>query len=179
MIRDHYLKDAIRQLRKSKELADRAIAQVGDDGLFFTLDSRSNSIAIIMKHMAGNMRSRWRDFLTSDGEKPDRHRDREFELDQDDTADNLRAAWAAGWRLTIETLSGLDWRDLESTVTIRGEPHTVLEAIQRQLTHYAYHVGQIVLLARHQAGDGWRWLSIPPGRSADFEVSKDGDRYST
>jgi hypothetical protein len=131
-----------------------------------------------MKHMAGNMHSRWTDFLTSDGEKPDRHRDSEFER-QAKTADDLRQRWEAGWELAVGTISELDWRDLERQVTIRGEPHTVLAAISRQLTHYAYHVGQIVLLARHLAGPDWQWLSIPPGKSAEFEVSKEGDLYST
>ena len=176
MIRDRYLEDALRQLRKYKELADRAMAQVDDEQLFISIDGGNNSIAIIMKHLAGNMRSRWTDFLTSDGEKPDRDRDTEFERGEE-TADGLRRRWDAGWELTLATVGELDWRDLERTVTIRGEPHNVIAAINRQLTHYAYHVGQIVLLARHFAGDDWRWLSIPPGRSGEFEVSKEGDLY--
>ena len=176
MIRDRYLEDVQRQLRKYKELADKAIAQVTDEQLFTALDAETNSIAITMKHMAGNMRSRWTDFLTSDGEKPDRQRDREFER-EDESAAALRRSWDAAWELTIGVIDGLDWRDLEREVTIRGEPHGVVTAINRQLTHYAYHVGQIVLLARHFAGSEWQWLSIPRGKSAEFEVSKEGEPY--
>ncbi|MEE8277979.1 MAG: DUF1572 family protein [Thermoanaerobaculia bacterium] len=177
MIREHYVEDALRQLRKYKELADRAIAQVSGEQMFQALDDESNSIAIVMKHLAGNMRSRWTDFLTSDGEKADRHRDREFELEEADTRERLVAAWEAGWEQAIGAVSAIGWQDLERTVTIRGEPHTVIEAINRQLTHYAYHVGQIVLLARHFAGGGWQSLSIPKGKSAEYEVSKEGWRY--
>ncbi len=130
-----------------------------------------------MKHMAGNMRSRWTDFLTTDGEKPDRHRDREFERQPDDDAAGLRRRWEEGWAVTLDSIGALGWRDLEKTVTIRGETHTVVEAINRQLTHYAYHVGQIVLLARHFAGADWQWLSVPRGKSAEYEVAKDGARY--
>ena len=176
MIRDRYLEDVLRQLRKYKQMADRAIAQVTDEQLFEPPGKVGNPIAITMKHMAGNMRSRWTDFLTSDGEKPDRHRDTEFERG-DETADDIRRVWDAGWELTIGAISELDWQDLERTVTIRGEPHNVIAAINRQLTHYAYHVGQIVLLAQQFAGDDWQWLSIPPGKSADCEVSKEGDPY--
>ncbi len=177
MIRENYLEDVRGQLAKYKALAERALAQIGEDELVRQLDPESNSIAIVMKHMAGNMRSRWTDFLTTDGEKPDRHRDREFELTEDDTAESLRRAWEAGWALAIDAVSALGWRDLEATVTIRGEPHTVVEAINRQLTHYAYHVGQIVWLAHHFAGEGWQSLSIPKGQSESYEVSKTGDRY--
>ncbi len=177
MIRDRYLEDALRQLGKYKELADRAIAQVDEEQLFTSIDGHNNSIAITMKHMAGNMRSRWTDFLTTDGEKPDRHRDTEFEL-AGESAEELRRLWDAGWATTIAAVEELDWKDLERTVAIRGEPHNVVAAINRQLTHYAYHVGQIVLLARHFAGDDWRWLSIPPGRSTEYEVSREGDLYA-
>ena len=185
MIRDRYLEDALLQLRKYKKLADRAIAQVDDEQLFTALDPESNSIAIIMKHMAGNMRSRWTDFLTTDGEKPDRDRDTEFEQcvprgargRHGENAADLRRVWDAGWELTIAAIAELGWQDLEREVTIRGEPHGVIQAINRQLTHYAYHVGQIVLLARHFAGPGWRWLSIPPGKSAEYEVSQQGEPY--
>ena len=178
MIREEYLQDVVRQLRKYKGLADRAIAQVSDEQLFEALDADSNSIAIVMKHLAGNMRSRWTDFLTSDGEKPDRHRDGEFEHQEADTRERVVAAWEAGWDRTLEEISSIGWQDLEKSVTIRGEPHTVIEAINRQLAHYAYHVGQIVLLARHFAGDAWQWLSIPKGASAEYDVSKEGTRYS-
>lgn len=179
MIRRHYLEDVLAQLGKYKKLAEGALAQIDDADLFRTFDLESNSIAIVMKHMAGNMRSRWTDFLTTDGEKPDRYRDREFELDEDDTAEVLRRAWDRGWELTFEAISALGPTDLEKTVTIRGEPHTVVEAINRQLTHYAYHVGQIVWLARFFAGDDWESLSVPRGMSAAYEVSKRGATYET
>lgn len=173
----HYLEDVALQLRKLRGLADRAIDQLPEQGLFAVLDAESNSIAVIVKHLSGNMRSRWTAFLTSDGEKPDRVRDREFELDAGDSAADLRARWNAGWELALGAISALEPEDLERTVRIRGEPHTVLEAINRQLCHYAYHVGQIVLLARHLAGESWQSLSIPKGRSGDFEVSKEGGTY--
>ena len=165
MIRDRYLEDALRELRKYKNLADRAIAQVSDEQLFTALDGGGNPIATIMKHMAGNMRSRWTDFLTTDGEKPDRHRDTEFERG-DLTVEELRRRWDAGWELTIDAIGELGWQDLERSVTIRDEPHNVIAAINRQLTHYAYHVGQIVQLAREQVGPrDWISLSIPRGAS--------------
>jgi hypothetical protein len=176
MIRDRYLEDAPSQLRKGKELADRAIAQISDEQLFIPLPGGGNSIAVIMKHLAGNMRSRWTDFLITDGEKPDRDRDREFEIG-DESADELRRRWDAGWELALGAISALDWQDLEKTVTIRGEPHNVIAAINRQLTHYSYHVGQIVLLAQQFAGEDWQWLSIPPGASAKYEVSKEAELY--
>ena len=177
MIREHYLEDVLGQLAKYKKMAEDAIAQIDEGEIFRALDPESTTIAIVMKHMAGNMRSRWTDFLTTDGEKPDRHRDREFELDDDDTAESLWAAWEDGWKRTLDAISALGWRDLEKTVAIRREPHTVVEAINRQLTHYAYHVGQIVWLARHFAGDGWRSLSIPKGESETWEVAKSGEPY--
>jgi hypothetical protein len=172
-----FVEDAALQLRKYKDLADRALAQVGDADLFRTLDAESNSIALVVKHLSGNMRSRWRDFLTSDGEKPDRDRDSEFELDAGDTKAALLERWEAGWRLLFAALAGLSPGDLLRTVSIRREPHTVLQAVNRQVTHYAYHVGQIVLLARHFAGPRWISLSIPKGRSREFEVSKNGRPY--
>ncbi len=171
----HFLTDTLRELGKLQGLAEKAIAQLPEEALF-AAPSGGNSIAIVMKHLAGNMRSRWTDFLTTDGEKPDRHRDTEFVLDEEDTAERLRERWQAGWQTTLDTIGALTPADLEKTVTIRSEPHTVPQAILRQLSHYAYHVGQIVLLARHLAGD-WQYLSIPPGQSADFDVDKDGNRY--
>lgn len=177
MIAEHYLQDVLRQLSKYKELAERAMEQVSTEQLFETLDPESNSIALIMKHMAGNMRSRWRDFLTSDGEKPDRDRDREFVTEAEDTKENLLARWEEGWEHVFAAIGSLGAEDLERIVTIRGEPHTVLEAINRQLTHYAYHVGQIVFLAKHFAGAEWKSLSIPRGRSRDYDVSKEGRTY--
>lgn len=174
MIREHYLQDALVQLKKYKELAERGFGQVSDEQFFQAIDPHSNSIAIIVKHLAGNMHSRWTDFLTTDGEKPDRNRDREFELEPLDTRERLLKRWESGWETTLESISALEWKDLEKTVPIRGEPHTVVEAINRQLTHYAYHTGQIVLLARHFAKDHWQSLSIPKGESVDYEVSKEG-----
>ena len=175
----HFLDDAIRQFRKYKALADGALAQIADADLFRTIDSESNSIALVVKHLSGNMRSRWTDFLTSDGEKPDRNRDREFELEAGDTGARILAGWESGWKLLFGALESLAPGDLTRTVRIRAEAHTVMQAINRQLTHYAYHVGQIVLLARHFAGSRWTSLSIPKGQSKEFDVSKDGKPYRT
>jgi hypothetical protein len=174
----HFLEDAILQLRKYKGLADAALAQISDADFFRSVDEESNSIAIVMKHVSGNMRSRWTDFLTTDGEKADRNRDSEFEQGNDDTAASVTARWKEGWGLLFAAVEGLSPSDLGRSVAIRGEPHTVLQAIQRQLTHYAYHVGQIVFLARHFAGTRWRSLSIPKGRSKDFDVARNGRPYS-
>lgn len=174
---EHYLSDVDLQLRKLKGLADRALAQLGDDGFFATLDADANSVAIIVKHVAGNLRSRWTDFLTTDGEKPDRHRDQEFETAAGDTRARLMERWEAGWQCLFDALAPLNADDLQRIVTIRTEPHTVLEAIQRQMSHYAYHVGQIVLLARHYTAGGWQSLSIPRGKSREYDVAKNGERY--
>jgi hypothetical protein len=166
----HFLDESLSQLRKLKQLADKALAQIGDDDLFTVLDPESNSIAVIMKHMAGNMRSRWTDFLTSDGEKPDRNRDGEFDLDAGDSAQALKAAWKAGWALMLETVASLKPEDLDRTIYIRGEGHTVMQAVYRQTTHYAGHTGQIVLLAKHYAGPRWSALTIPRGQSKSFRT---------
>ena len=161
MIKQHFLDDCLFQLRKLKAQADKAMAQV-DEGQFFALiDADANSIALIVKHVAGNMRSRWTDFLTTDGEKPDRHRDLEFEREAADTRDALLARWETGWELLFKTIASLKPDDVGRTVTIRGEPHTVVQAINRQLSHYSAHVGQIVLLSKHFAGEKWVTLSIP------------------
>ncbi len=144
------------------------MAQVSDDGFFATLDPDANSIAVLVKHIAGNLRSRWTDFLTSDGEKPDRRRDSEFEIEPSDSRAALLERWEAGWRALFAAIEPLEPDDLLRTVTIRGEPHSVLQAISRQLTHYGEHVGQIVLLAKHEAGKGWRTLSIERGKSEEF-----------
>lgn len=173
-----FLEDAILQFQKYKRLADRAMAQVSDSDLFRAPDPESNSIAVILKHLAGNMRSRWTDFLTTDGEKPDRNRDAEFELSADDSKARVVEAWEGGWKRLFDALAPLSSEDLSRTVAIRGEPHTVLQAINRQLAHYAYHVGQIVFLARHFAGAGWKSLSIPKGKSREFDVSRDGKPYA-
>jgi hypothetical protein len=177
VIEQNFLDDTLRQLRKLKEQADRALAQTSDEHFFATLDSEANSIAVIMKHMAGNMRSRWTDFLTSDGEKADRHRDREFETQAADNRPSITAQWEDGWARLFGAIVPLAPSDLSKTVYIRGEAHTVVEAINRQVSHYSAHVGQIVLLAKHYAGSEWQTLSIPRGKSKDFDVSKSGSPY--
>ena len=177
MIEQHYLDDSLRQLRKLKAQADQAIAQTSDEALFSLLDSEANSIALIMKHMAGNMRSRWTDFLTSDGEKPDRNRDQEFEAGPADTRASITAQWENGWERLFAAVQSLSAGDLTKTVHVRGEAHSVLEAINRQTSHYAAHVGQIVLLAKHYAGTKWQTLSIPRGKSKEFDVAKSGNAY--
>jgi hypothetical protein len=174
----HYLNDALSQFRKYKRMADAAIAQVSDEDFFQAPDPESNSIALVMKHLAGNMRSRWRDFRGSDGEAPDRDRDAEFERKAADSRGSLTALWEEGWALLFRALEPIRENDLFEKVPIRGEPHTVLEAIQRQLTHYAYHVGQIVYVAKHYAGPRWKSLSIPKGKSREFDVAKSGRPYT-
>jgi hypothetical protein len=159
-----YLAGAVRVLRQYKQLADRALSQADPDDVFRPLDPESNSIAILLQHMTGNLRSRWTDFLTSDGEKPDRNRDAEFELQAGVTLERLRADWEDGWRRLFAALEPLGSDDLLRTVRIRGESLTVLDAIERATAHYAYHVGQIVLLARHARGTGWETLSMPRRR---------------
>ena len=162
-----YLEDALAVFVYYKTLAERAMAQVNDDQLFTVLDADSNSIAIIVKHMTGNMRSRWTDFLTTDGEKPDRNRDGEF-VDPPTTRAALMAEWEDGWARVFAALKPLTEADLARTVTIRGEPHSVMQAVNRQLAHYPHHVGQIVLLAKHFGSDHWQSLSVPRNRSAEF-----------
>jgi len=162
-----YLEDARALFRYYKKLADRAMEQVTDEKLFTTLDEEANSIAIVVKHMAGNMRSRWCDFLTTDGEKPDRNRDAEF-VDPPPTREALLALWEAAWGRLFLALDSLCEADLSRTVTIRGEAHSVTQAINRQLAHYPYHVGQIVLLAKHFACENWQSLSVPRNKSAEF-----------
>jgi len=162
-----YLKDSVGVLRYYKKLGERAIAQCPDEGLFTALDAESNSIAIIVKHMAGNMRSRWTDFLTTDGEKPDRNRDTEFE-DAPKTRAALTELWERGWKHVFDALQPLTEEDLARKVTIRTEPHSVMQAINRQIAHYSYHVGQIVYLARHFAGTQWQTLTVPKKKSAEF-----------
>ncbi len=174
---DRWIADALLQFRKYKKLAEGALAQVSDADFFRTLDAESNSVALVVKHMAGNMRSRWTGFLTTDGEKPDRDRDGEFEARDADTRQSLMAAWESGWTLTLDAIAPLRPEDLLAEVRIRGEAHTVMEAVHRQLTHYAYHIGQIVLLARHFAGPRWKSLSIPKGKSKEFEVARSGEPY--
>jgi hypothetical protein len=177
VIEQHYLDDSRRQLRKLKAQADTALSQTSDEHFFSVLDPEANSIAVIVKHMAGNMRSRWTDFLTSDGEKPDRDRDREFETSAPDTRASLMAYWEDGWQRLFDALGTLSPADLSKTVHVRGEAHSVLEAINRQTSHYAAHVGQLVLLAKHYAGSRWQTLSIPRGKSKEFDVAKSGKAY--
>lgn len=164
-----YLKDSLDVFRYYQKLGDRAMAQCPDEGLFRTLDAESNSIAIIVKHMTGNMRSRWMDFLTTDGEKPGRNRDSEFEQPPQTRAELLEL-WERGWKYVSDALEPLTDSDLTRTVTIRTEPHSVMQAINRQVAHYSYHVGQIVYLARHFAGDKWQTLTIPKKKSAEFNA---------
>lgn len=162
-----YLKDSQELFRQYKKQGERAMAQVTDEQLFAQLDQESNSIAVIVKHMAGNMRSRWTDFLNSDGEKPDRNRDGEF-VDPPETREALLGVWEDGWGLVFEALVPLSDEDLSRKVVIRGEAHSVMQAINRQIGHYAMHIGQIVLLAKHFACDQWQSLSIPRNRSVEF-----------
>ncbi len=169
-----YLQDVVEQFRQLKSLADRAMAQVRDEDIFATLDAESNSLAVLIQHMAGNMRSRWTDFLTSDGEKPDRNRDSEFVVARGTSRADLQARWEEGWRCLFQTLTALSEEDLALTVLIRAEPHSVIKAINRQLTHYGYHVGQMVFLCKHFASDHWRTLSVPRGRSREFNAEKFG-----
>jgi len=158
-----HLEDSLALFRQYKKLAEEAMAQVSDAELSTTLDIEMNSIALIVKHMAGNMRSRWTDFLTTDGEKPDRNRDSEFEEPPMSRAE-LMAAWEAGWDCVWRALAPLSDADLSRKVAIRGQAHSVLQAINRQTTHYAYHVGQIVMLAKHFRSEAWRSLSLPRKR---------------
>jgi len=172
-----YLDDSLEVFRYYKKLAERAMQQVADQHLFTTLDEESNSIAIIVKHMTGNMRSRWTDFLTTDGEKPNRNRDSEF-VDPAPTRHALIADWEHGWSRVFSALEPLTEADLTLTVTIRGEAHSVMQAINRQLAHYPHHVGQIVLLAKHFAGDRWQSLSVPRNKSTEFNRKVDAGELS-
>ncbi len=162
-----YLEDALSVFRYYKKMAENAMAQVSDQQLAETLDGEMNSIAIVIKHMAGNMRSRWTDFLTTDGEKPDRNRDTEFAA-APPSREELLNLWETGWALVFAALTPLSDADLNRTITIRGEAHSVMQAINRQVAHYAYHCGQIVFLAKHFKSDEWISLSIPRNRSAEF-----------
>jgi uncharacterized damage-inducible protein DinB len=165
-----YLKDAADNFRYYKRLAERAFEQVSDDMLAVAPDPGSNSVATLVKHISGNMRSRWRDFLTSDGEKPDRNRDTEFEQPFETRAE-MMGAWEAGWSQLFDALASLTEADLPRRITIRGEAHSVLQAITRQNTHCAYHIGQIVYLAKHFASGQWKILSIPRGKSSEYNAT--------
>jgi len=166
----HYLEDSIASLRAYKKLAEKALDQLNDDEFFVTLDEEGNSVAVIMKHMAGNMLSRWTDFLTTDGEKPNRNRDMEFVIDPKSSKDDLIDFWQRGWQCVFAALEPLTAADLGRKVMIRGEEHTVIQAINRQLMHYANHIGQIVFLAKHFRSAEWKSLSIPRNRSAEFNA---------
>ncbi len=162
-----YIEDSLAVFRYYKKLAERAMEQVTDAQLFALLDDEANSIAIIVKHMTGNMRSRWTDFLTTDGEKPNRNRDSEF-VDPPPTREALLREWEHGWGCVFAAIETLTDADLCRTITIRGEAHSVMQAINRQLAHYPHHVGQIVLLAKHFAGPRWQSISVPRNQSAEF-----------
>ena len=175
-----YLGDSVSLFHYYKKLGERAMQQCPDDALFTALDSESNSIAIIVKHMAGNMRSRWTDFLTTDGEKPDRHRDTEFE-DAPKTRAALMEMWERGWKVLFDALAPLSDADLGRTVLIRTEPHSVMQAINRQTAHYSYHIGQIVYLAKHFAAEKaakWDSLSVPRGQSKQYAADVAAGRKS-
>jgi hypothetical protein len=179
----NYLSDAIASFRNYKNLAEKALAQVSDEEFFASIDAEANSMAVIVKHIAGNLRSRWTDFLTSDGEKADRNRDTEFEL-MNDSRESLMRYWESGWQTLFGAIEPLTVEDFGRFITIRGEPHTICEALNRQLTHYAYHVGQIVLLAKHFRSADWKTLSVPKNKSAEFnnflaEREDKGNRFES
>src|SRR5690349_331126 len=163
-----YIEDSLALFHQYKSLAEKAMAQVSDEQLHIALDPESNSIAVIVKHMAGNMRSRWRDFLTTDGEKADRHRDTEFEMPEQLTRAQVMEVWEKGWKYVFDALDPLTDADLTRKVYIRGEPHSVMQAINRQVAHYANHIGQIILLAKHYRSSEWKAVTIPRGKSEEF-----------
>jgi len=162
------LQESLRNFSYYRKLAEGALEQVRDEDFFRSPDGESNSIAVIVKHIAGNMRSRFSDFLTSDGEKPDRRRDQEFEIAPTTSRAELMKAWEAGWKTVLDAVTPLSPSDVMRTVTIRGEPHTVLQAVSRHVAHYAHHIGQLVFLAKYWCGPSWKSLSIPRGKSEEF-----------
>ena len=168
---DHYLESAKRQFNQYKMLGERTMQQISDDKLFWQYNPESNSIGSIVKHLSGNMLSRFTDFLTTDGEKPWRDRDSEFQNDIG-TREELFEKWNAGWKCLSDALAPLTREDLEKIIYIRNEQHSVMEAINRQLTHYAYHVGQIVFLGKMICNEDWKSLSIPKGGSKQFNEEK-------
>lgn len=161
------LDELIASFRGYKKLAESAIKQVSDEEFFKIIDAEANSMAAITKHLGGNLRSRWTDFLTTDGEKPDRNRDAEF-VAESDTRESLIVTWENGWRNLFDSLESLTVADLEKTITIRGEEFTVFKAINRALMHAAYHIGQIAFLAKHLRSENWQTLSVPKNKSAEF-----------
>jgi hypothetical protein len=166
-----FLDDVTFSFRKQKEWAEQGFSQLADDEFFRRPGPHSNSVALIVKHVAGNLKSRWTDFLSTDGDKPWRDRDDEFVIGPADTRDHLLAAWQDGWAVLFATIAGLGEADLARTVTIRREPHTALQALQRSLTHVAYHTGQVLYVARLVKDDGWRYVTIPPGQSQQAKAA--------
>jgi Protein of unknown function (DUF1572) len=164
---ENYLADAVQSFRNYKKLADKSIEQVSDDEFFRPIDGEANSIAVIVKHIAGNLRSRWSDFLTADGEKPDRNRDGEFIADND-TRESLLEFWEKSWQILFDSIEPLTVEDFAKTITIRGQSHTICEAINRQSMHYAYHIGQIAFLAKHFRCENWQTLSVAKNKSGEF-----------
>ncbi|HKM86273.1 MAG TPA: DUF1572 family protein [Terriglobales bacterium] len=167
----HYLEEIKRQFRGHKRMGEAAMAQLEDRDFFVALDPESNSVAALVKHIAGNARSRFTDFLTSDGEKPDRFRDREFEISEKTTREEVMRWWEQSWSHVLSTLDALKPEDLQRTVTIRQESHTVMQALNRALAHYAQHIGQIVFLAKHLRSSKWQTLSIPRGKSENYKTA--------
>jgi len=172
-----YLDEAYRSLRGHKRLAEGAMEQISDEQFFHVLDPESNSVALIVKHITGNQKSRFTDFLTSDGEKPWRNRDTEFETTAQDTRESLMKRWEENWKLVLDTVKSLKPEDLGRTVSVRGEEYSALLAVHRQVAHYAYHVGQIVFLAKHLRSTGWKSLSIPRGQSNSPETLQAEKRW--
>ena len=166
-----YLEEMKRQFRGHKRMGEAAMAQLEDAEFFVTIDPESNSVAALVKHIAGNARSRFTDFLTSDGEKPDRFRDREFEIPDKTTREEVMCWWEEGWPIVFSALDSLKPEDVQRTVTIRQEPHTVMQALNRSLAHYAQHTGQIVFLAKHLRSSRWQTLSIPKGKSEEYKTA--------
>jgi hypothetical protein len=166
---ESYLQLVISEFKRLQSLADAAMSQLSDEQFFAVPSPGDHSVAVIVKHVGGNLLSRWSDFLTSDGEKPGRNRDTEFQVGAEDTREQLMQTWSHGWATLFTALEPLEDSDVARVITIRDEPLTVLQAVNRQLTHYAYHVGQIVYVAKHHCGRAWRTLSIPVGRSSDFD----------
>jgi hypothetical protein len=171
-----YLDEAFRAFRGYKRMAEGAMSQLTDQEFFHLPDPESNSVALIVKHVAGNLRSRWEDFLTTDGEKPDRNRDQEFVLLPADTRAELMCRWERSWETVFNSIQSLKPEDLAGAVYIRGDAHTVLQAANRSMLHTAYHVGQILYLGKHLKGAAWKTLSIPKGKSAEFNALKPQDR---
>ncbi len=168
---NHYLEEMKRQFRGHKRMGEAAMAQLEEKDFFVALDPESNSVATLVKHIAGNARSRFTDFLASDGEKPDRFRDREFEVSEKTTREEVLRWWEQAWEHVFSALDSLTPEDVQRTVTIRSEPHTVMQALNRALAHYAQHIGQIVFLAKHLCSEQWRTLSIPRGKSEDYKTA--------